>query len=239
MTDKILERIRGLLAHGETVNISQEEAESYIIKAQELMTKYAIDEMLVRDKNTDQIITADFFMVSPYARAKVNAFAQIARVYNCKCVQSRRLGINPKNGKHGMHGWVTGYESDIQQLSVMFTSLLIQSTSAMMKADKGSTHGKSFRQGFIVGYFDHVYWLLKEQRKNVIDEKKQTTSDLLPVLMDRDRLVSEAYKERWPKLIKVSGDSYGSSNGWASGRSAARNADLNNPRISSRKALGR
>ena len=235
MTTKIMEKIRSLLAHGETPKISQEEAESYIKKAQELMTKYAIDELLVKGVSSDKITTVEFFMPSPYANAKTMSFGWIARVYNCRVVNS--AGIRSKDGKKGMYGWVTGYEHDLEQLNVMFTSLLIQCTNAAMKNKDPYENTKSWRHNFIMGFFLHIKRVLEDQRQTSIKES-DSSSDLLPVLADRQRLVEDALHERWPKLYS-STTNLTNNAGYSAGRSAAANADLNNPRISSRKALGR
>lgn len=234
MTSEILEKVRALLAHGETPNISSEEADSYITKAQALMMKYSLDELLVRDRPTDNIVTVEWFIPQPYANAKAQGYYQIVTLFDCRMVQSGRLSI--KYNQPGLAVWTTGYESDISQLVMLLASLSIQCTNAMLNTPV-TGEAKSFRVGFIQGYFTHIQAVLREQRTRT-QKEVDPTGNLLPILRDRKVAVDDAFRDRWPSLGHARIGA-GSSAGFGAGHAAARSADINGPKLTSQRALGR
>ena len=80
----MLNRIRTLLAKAEATEFAAE-AETFTAKAQDLMTRHAIDEALLRAAG-DQPIEIEGVRVhihNPYATEKVQLLNQVARANRC------------------------------------------------------------------------------------------------------------------------------------------------------------
>jgi len=239
-SDRRLEKIRALLAKAETKRIPQEEAEAFAAKAQELMTKWAVDELqlALHGQGLGKIDTVKWFITAPHADVKIYGLGWLAEVHDCKVV------LGPKEyltrGRYrakGVWAWVTGYEADLFRLQAIFHSLLVQCSNEMLRATKPWTcEVTEWRRGFIHGYFSRVTRLFRE--KHHIDIKEADTGRLLPILKSKVDNVEDVFKERWKSLREVSAGSV-TDRGYHSGGKAAERADTGDPRIGSRKALGR
>src|SRR6266571_5058578 len=145
---RILGKIRALLAKAESTEFP-EEAEALSARAQELMAKHSIDHALLaaqsgnRDKPAGRRLPVD----NPYESPKATLLHAVAQANRCRSVWQKALGIST----------VIGFPSDLDAVELLFTSLLVQANTAMLREGaKRDAYGRSrtraFRQSFLVAY---------------------------------------------------------------------------------------
>ena len=145
---RILGKIRALLAKAESTEFP-EEAEALSARAQELMAKHSIDHALLavqsgnRDKPAGRRLPVD----NPYESPKATLLHAVAQANRCRSVWQKALGIST----------VIGFPSDLDAVELLFTSLLVQANTAMLReGTKRDAYGRSrtraFRQSFLVAY---------------------------------------------------------------------------------------
>jgi hypothetical protein len=230
---RVLGKIRALLAKAESTTFA-EEAEALSAKAQELMAKHAIDAAMVGagadersamagggadggDRPTGIRVPVD----DPYAGAKSILLSEVASANRCHAVWSRGLGIST----------VMGFESDLEFVEILYTSLLVQATSAMVAAGSqfdrvGRSRTRSFRQAFLLAYASRIGSRLRAaeaaSRATAADEYGEA---LLPVLADRADAVAAAAAAAFPGAVSRS-VTITNAAGWAAGSAAADLASL-------------
>jgi hypothetical protein len=223
-----LDRVRALLAKAESTSFP-DEAETYTAKAQELMARYSIDHALLsvetgaREQPTGRRVGVD----NPYEAPKVLLLDAVARANRCRSIWSKSFGFVT----------VLGFPSDVDAVELLFTSLLVQATAAMMQAGSrrdayGRSSTRSFRQSFLTAYAQRIGERLTTAAREATVQASQDVAGrpgaerLLPVLASRDAAVGDLADELFPELV---GRSVAVTNreGWASGRAAADRAHLN------------
>lgn len=219
---RILEKVRALLAKAESTTFP-EEAEALSAKAQELMARHAIDEAMVGvaegvgDAPTGVRVPVD----DPYAGAKSVLLAEVAGANRCRAVWSKHLGIST----------VVGFESDLEFVEVLYTSLLVQATSAMVAAGSqvdrsGRSRTRSFRQAFLLAYASRIgHRLRAAEAASRASATEEYGAALVPVLADRSAAVSAARDAAFPGAVSRT-VSISSAAGWAAGSAAADLATL-------------
>ena len=222
---RVLEKVRALLAKAESTTFP-EEAEALSAKAQELMARHAIDSAMVaagggaadvEDGPTGVRVPVD----DPYAGAKSILLAEVAGANRCRAVWSKGLGFST----------VLGFESDLEFVDVLYTSLLVQATSAMVAAGSqvdrgGRSRTRSFRQAFLLAYASRIGQRLREaEAASRAAAAEEYGEALLPVLADRSAAVKAAEAEAFPHLVSRS-VSISNAAGWAAGNAAADLASL-------------
>jgi hypothetical protein len=122
---------------------------------------------------------------------------------------------------------VMGFPADIAATELLYTSLLVQATSAMVHAgapQDGRT--ASFRRSFLTGYAYRIEQRLAEATATASSEaEREHGSSLLPVLASRAEAVHDAVKELFPQIITTT-TPVGNRAGWFAGRAAADRASL-------------
>lgn len=145
---RMLPRIRALLAKAEATGFP-EEAEALSAKAQELMARHSIDEALLAAgaPAADAPRACRLGVEAPYEEAKAVLLHAVADANRCRAVWNEALGFST----------VVGFEPDLEAVELLYTSLLVQATTAMTKAEaaqraKGRKRTKTFRQSFLAAY---------------------------------------------------------------------------------------
>lgn len=149
---RMLMRIRALLAKAEATGFP-EEAEALSAKAQELMARHSIDEALLaaRTHAKDAPGACRIGVEPPYETAKAVLLDAVAGTNRCRAVWNESLGFST----------VVGFEPDLEAVELLYTSLLVQATAAMTKAEAAQRAGgrkrtKSFRQSFLAAYAHRI-----------------------------------------------------------------------------------
>jgi hypothetical protein len=217
---KILARIRALLAKAESTTFP-EEAEALTAKAQELIARHAVEAALLEEGQPRATPVARRLGVDdPYASAKAYLLAQVAAASRCRAVWSGDLGFST----------VFGFPAELDAVELLYTSLLVQATSAMVaegkRPEQRRQRTRGFRQSFLVAFAARIGQRLRETTEAVVSEADSTSGGaLLPVLASRREAIDEAVDEAFPD---ASGRSLSASDrdGWIAGRVAADMASL-------------
>lgn len=230
----MLSRIRALLAKAESTDFP-DEAEALTAKAQELMARHSIDEALLSTGRPDNAPGALRIGVdAPYESPKAMLLDAVADANRCRAVWSKEFGFCT----------IVGFDADLDAVDLLYTSLLVQATTAMQRAgDKrhraGAARTKSFRQSFLVAYAIRIGERLAAAAEHAVAdaaaglrpredgsaERAEPDERLLPVLAAREVAVDDAVDEMFGKLtsqrIRIADDA-----GWFAGREAADRASL-------------
>ncbi|GAA3252458.1 DUF2786 domain-containing protein [Dactylosporangium siamense] len=234
---RMLDRVRALLAKAESTTYPAE-AETYTAKAQELVARHSIDEaLLVARSGADGApstvvpFARRIGVDHPYESEKASLLDAVARANRCHAVWSPELGF----------ATVFGFDSDIDAVDLLHTSLLVQANRAMSAAEPlgvqangkaGRARLKTFRQSFLVGFAVRIGERLTRASEAAVAEAAAgagpgegpataAPQDLLPVLAARDAQVRETMERVFPRTVRGRGTRVDSDEGWDSGRAAA------------------
>jgi Protein of unknown function (DUF2786) len=228
--ERMLSRIRALLAKAEATEFA-EEAEALSARAQELMAKYSIDQALLAadsgraDRPSGRRIAVD----NPYEGPKTSLLQAVALANRCRVIWSKEVGL----------ATVVGFAADLEAVELLFTSLLVQADSAMLRAGSrqdayGRSRTRAFRQSFLVSYAVRIGERLAEAAEHATQEaaaerQAAASTALVPFLAARRQAVDDAVDEMFGGALKR-GRSVRATDaeGWASGRAAADLASLHN-----------
>jgi hypothetical protein len=221
--DRVLKRIRALLAKAEATDHAAE-AETFTAKAQDLMTRHAIDEALLAAAGDGAVtvVARRVHLQSPYAATKASLLNAVATANRCKVIYFDRLAI----------ATVVGVPLDIDQVEMLFISLLIQATRAMTEAGAAQAgsfdRSARFRRSFLAAYAVRIGERLTEATSTAT---KSYGNELVPLLKRQDDAVTAEFERLFPVTRQVSGR-YLDSRGWDAGRRAADRAVFTAGRIS-------
>ncbi|MFB4312359.1 DUF2786 domain-containing protein [Actinomadura sp. GTD37] len=223
--ERVLGKVRALLAKAESTEFP-EEAEALSARAQELMARHSIDHALLAAERGDAGAPAGrrIAVDNPYDAPKAVLLTVVADANRCRAIWHRELGFCT----------VLGFPAELAAVEMLFTSLLVQATSAMVHAGprrdaRGRSRTRSFRHAFLNAYASRIGERLREAAGGAEDRAAADAGgkDLLPVLAARDRAVERAVDTMFPNLAKGRAGSVSNYEGWVAGRAAADLASLN------------
>ena len=215
--NRMLERVRALLAKAESTDFPAE-AEAFSAKAQELIARHSIEEVLTATPD-DAPLARRVGVDHPYESEKASLLDAVARANHCHTVWSPELAFST----------VFGFDADIDAVELLYTSLLVQANRAMARDEpvKGKARIKAFRRSFLVAYAVRIGERLERATRHEIARHESAQhDDLLPVLRGRDLQVREAVTRAFPRTVRARGSRVDSLEGWESGRAAADAAEL-------------
>jgi hypothetical protein len=209
---RLLNRIRSLLAKAENTGFAAE-AETFTAKAQDLMTRHVIDEALLHGSSDHPIEVRGVrvHISNPYPAEKVHLLSQVARANRSRAVWNESLGL----------ATVIGTPTDVDQVEMLFTSLLIQATRAMAQAGArraGSfDRSASFRRSFLMSYAVRI-----GERLNETNDAATASygSALVPLLERQTSAVQQEFDRLFPQTRQARAGRYNVL-GWDAGRAAA------------------
>jgi hypothetical protein len=155
--------------------------------------------------------------------------SEVAMANRCRAVWSQALGF----------ATVFGDEGDLDAVEMLFTSLLVQATRAMVAdGPSGRRPGpaagsatRSFRQSFLVAYARRIGDRLRQASEAAVAEadaaagRGDGAGAMLPVLAQRADAAEAAASAAFPK-VKPFSPTARDPRGWAAGQQAADRADL-------------
>ncbi|QXJ26034.1 DUF2786 domain-containing protein [Actinomadura graeca] len=222
---RMLAKVRALLAKAESTEFP-EEAEALSARAQELIARHSIDHALLAAETGDldgpagRRVAVD----NPYDAPKAVLLTVVADANRCRAVWHRELGFST----------VLGFPADLAAVEMLFTSLLVQATAAMVHAGPkrdaaGRSRTRSFRHAFLNAYAARIGERLRDAAEEATNQATAGAGgkDLLPVLAARDQAVELAVGKMFPNLAKSRAGSVSNYEGWVAGRAAADLASLN------------
>ncbi|MDG3014786.1 DUF2786 domain-containing protein [Speluncibacter jeojiensis] len=226
---RVLGRIRGLLAKAESTDFP-EEAETLTAKAQELMTRYAIGAaLLAADPGSagPKAGARRVHLENPYVGAKFHLLAVIGRANRVQAVFAPDVAI----------ATIVGHRIDLEQVEMLFTSLLVQATRALQGA-KGASGGlagaaghrtTAYRKAFYTGFADRIGERLQRADDRATAEAAAeahlSVDDLLPALARRSAAVDAELTRLFPRTRTTRARPV-DAEGWHAGRAAADDANL-------------
>jgi len=213
---RMLTRIRALLAKAEATGFP-DEAEALTAKAQELTARYSIDEALLaaRAPAPDAPGACRIGVEPPYEQAKAVLLDAVATANHCRTVWNEPFAFST----------VVGFEADLEAVELLYTSLLVQATHAMTKAEAAQRAGgrrrtKTFRQSFFAAYAHRMGIRLAAAAET------QVTDDLLPVLASREVAVTAHADRMFPNTTTTRLRGVTDAAGWTEGAEAADRARM-------------
>lgn len=221
---RMLNRIRALLAKAEATGYPQE-AEALSAKAQELMARHSIDEALLaaRTQAKDTPGACRIGVDAPYETAKAVLLDAVASANRCRSVWHRSLGFST----------VIGFEPDLEAVELLYTSLLVQATTALTKAEAAQRKGgrkrtKTFKQSFLAAYAHRVGDRLRAAAEGQVARTGEDLSagELLPVLAARDVAVADRMETMFPDTVTTRMRGVSDADGWEQGAAAADRAQV-------------
>ncbi|GGO04406.1 DUF2786 domain-containing protein [Micromonospora parathelypteridis] len=223
----MLDRVRALLAKAESTTFPAE-AEALTGKAQELIARHSIDEALLAagSERGDLPGGVRLSTDTPYAGAKALLVQEVAAANRCEAVWSDDLGF----------ATVLGWPADLVAVELLYTSLLVQATAAMLRgrAERRAGSGrrtKVWDESFLNAFALRIGERLRaatEAATNAADQAAAETAGaerLLPVLAARGEAVRERLDTLFPGVTRHR-LSVRDAEGWSSGTSAADRASL-------------
>lgn len=215
----MLTRIRALLAKAEATGFP-EEAEALSAKAQELMARHSIDEALLaaRTHAKDAPGACRIGVEPPYETAKAVLLDAVAGANRCRAVWNEPLAFST----------VVGFEPDLEAVELLYTSLLVQATAAMTKAEAAQRAGgrkrtKTFRQSFLAAYAHRIGDRLATAAEGQVASAE---GELLPVLAARDVAVTDHMEQMFPDTVTTRLRGVDDAAGWQEGAAAADRAQV-------------
>ncbi len=210
------QQVRALLSKAESTDFGPE-AEALVAKAQELITKYALERLVAAAEDHDdsqaEPSTRRIWLDKPYLNAKAALIGEVARANRCRSAFAERYEFSI----------VVGDEPDLDAVELLATSLLLQADTAMFMHGRNSarTRSRAFRQSFLMAYATRI-----GERLQAADETvAANTPGALPVLHDHESRVAGVFEAMVPtqrgRSVRVTDHA-----GWVAGTTAADLANL-------------
>jgi len=231
--DKLLDRVRKLLAKAEDESCTPPEAEALTAKAAELMAKYGIDRALLAavKPETDQPGSKFIEIDNPWGRVKAHLLCGLGSVLRCQAIMITT--------RSGLRVHMFGYESDLERLDVLYTSILMQMWHGMAVTrvpDRASP--RSWRRSWLLGFTSAVIARVRLAEAQAITNQNTADGGVAPgrksgaemVLADRSLVIRNALKAEYPVVRNVRLTYSGS--GYGDGHQAGQRADIGQGRVS-------
>jgi len=210
-----LARVRALLAKAESTNFD-EEAEALSAKAQELISRYALDRLLSQTQHEARRNDPGMrriWLDAPYVRAKAALVHEVASANRCQAAVTESLGFC----------LVVGDSADLDAVELLSTSLLVQANAAMLRHGRrldhaGASRTRSFRQSFLLAYAGRIGERLRAATSEVTTSEEAERA--LPVLRDHEARVAAAFERMVPHTVEKTSN-ITDAEGWAAGLAAA------------------
>ena len=239
-SDRLLGRVRKLLAKAEAEGVTPAEAEALTAKATELMAKYGIDRALLAASRPETDQPGDRVVVvhKPWAKVQAHLLSGLASAMRCKSVL-----LTSRQGLTTVH--LFGYASDLERTDLLYTSVLVQmwhalaATPVPARVSGVAAWRRSWLLGFCAAVISRVSdaeWRAATSAAAPEDGKQSQTA---LVLADRELVIRENAARAYPNTrrtrLTYSGSGYG--DGYREGQ----RADIGSTKLRTRAAgaLGR
>jgi hypothetical protein len=212
-SDRLLDRVRKLLAKAEAEGVTPEEAQALTAKAAELMAKYGIDRALLaaRRPETDQPASRLVAIYNPWARVQAHLLCGLAAALRCQCI------LLPSGAGQRVH--IFGFASDIERTDVLYTSVLVQmwhgliATEVPARASSVRAWRRSWLLGFAAAVIARVQAAEQRAERTASAAADGPHANAAVVLADRSvvirRNVAAAYPVTRTARLTYSGSGFG------------------------------
>ncbi len=214
-----LARVRALLAKAESTEYD-EEAETLSAKAQELISRYALERLLDERRHEQpvggagQVAARRVWIDAPYVMPKAMLIDAVAAANRCTSVITEHLGFST----------VMGAPDDLDAVELLATSLLVQADTALLRRGRhtdrwGTSRTRSFRRSFLLAYASRIGERLHAATADAVQRSSEPGA-LVPLLDRRREQVDGVRDELFPHAVHRA-TTISNGLGWAEGRAAA------------------
>jgi hypothetical protein len=230
--ERVLTRIRKLLAVAEHPATDVTEAETYMARAMALMAKYGVERALLADAGqaADAVDVSEVELRAPYKVEKGLLLNVIAMALRCRVVTSRRFC--EESGRYYQLAKVLGFESDRERVTLLFASLMVQMFGALGRTPvPWGVAVVTFRKSFCHGYTVRIRERLAAAERRAAQEAEGSPARSAEVVLrDREQRVEARFAELFPAARR--GRPYRrSTQGARDGATAADQADIGGSRV--------
>jgi hypothetical protein len=246
--DKILDRIRALLAKAEGTDYP-EEAETYSAKAAELMARHNVEQAMLagRDVKADPVEAKSIILEDPHAKVKALLLHNVAAPLSCTILYM------PGGSGRKDKAMLYGHRSDIERVEMLYTSLLLQAVRAVSQVRpdaqryfnwrEGTYEWRkpaaatvaSYRRSWLNGFARRVGERLKDATTQAVQEHGRPGTDV--VLRNRLQDAKALMREQYPRT-RTANFSANRMDGYSAGQAAGSRADIGQRRFAgSRSAI--
>ena len=217
---RLTARVQALLRKAESTSFPAE-AEALTAKAQDLLTRYALDAALVESVDGGRSPAVRRVAVTgAYGSGRAMLLGAVAHANRCVAVWDAAAST----------AMVVGFAIDLDATELLWGSLQHQGESAVVAAgpqrdQSGRSRTRSWRAAFWVAFAQRIGQRLEEINRATTVEMSGAADDLAPVLASRQRDVDAAVRQHFPRLTRRRAQ-VSNGDGWAAGRTAADRADL-------------
>ncbi|WP_162243684.1 DUF2786 domain-containing protein [Aeromicrobium sp. Root344] len=211
---KTIVRVRALLAKAESTEFAPE-AEALTAKAQDIMTRHAIDEALLHDDAGDPVDVQGIRVLidHPYALEKARLLDVVARANRTRAVWNDFASSMT----------LLGVPTDLEQVEMLFTSALVQATRAMTQAGQearpsAGERSSAFRKAFLSAYATRIGERLTA---STAEAASAYGTDLVPVFQRQAEAIDEEFDRLFPHVTSGSRRATFDARGWDAGMRAA------------------
>ena len=229
-SSRLLDRVRKLLAKAEDESVTPPEAQALTAKAAELMAKYGIDRALLAaerpetDKPANRMLDID----NPWARVKAHLLCGLGSSLRCQAIL---LSTSTGSKVH-----VFGFQSDLERLDVLYTSVLIQMWHGLAGAQvpEWSRSPRAWRRSWLLGFAAAVIARVRTAERDAQAHAQATAppgegSRAALVLADRALVIRRNVEQEYP-VTRTARMTY-SGTGYGAGFAKGQQADLGTRRV--------
>ena len=221
-SSRLLDRVRKLLAKAEDESVTPPEAQALTAKAAELMAKYGIDRALLAadrpetDKPANRMLDID----NPWARVKAHLLCGLSSSLRCQAIL---LSSSTGSKVH-----VFGFQSDLERLDVLYTSVLIQMWHGLTGAEvpSWSRSPRAWRRSWLLGFATAVISRVRAAEQaaasRATSAADSTGSRTALVLADRTQVIRGEAERAYPltRTARITYSGTGYRDGYAKGQQA-------------------
>ena len=233
--ERLLERVRKLLAKAEADGVTTAEAQALTAKAAELMAKYGIDRALLaaRQPDTDKPGNRIVDIYNPWARVQAHLLCGLAAALRCQCI------LLPCEAGQRVH--MFGYASDLERADVLYTSVLVQMWHGLVATDvpAGARSVRAWRRSWLLGFAAAVIARVQAAERDAERSASAAaagdgSSGAALVLADRALMIRQHVARAYP-VTRTARVTY-SGSGYRDGYAEGRRADIGAGRVGGRRA---
>jgi hypothetical protein len=219
---RLLDRVRKLLAKAEDESVTPPEAQALTAKAASLMAKYGIDRALLAASRpeTDRPSSRMLDIDRPWARVKAHLVCGLGSALRGQAILlSTQTGVK-------VH--LFGYQSDLERLDVLYTSVLIQMWHGLAGAEVPSwcSSPRAWRRSWLLGFATAVISRVRAAEHaaacRATAPAAADASRTALVLADRAQLIRREAERAYPltRTARVTYSGTGYRDGYANGQRA-------------------
>jgi hypothetical protein len=224
--ERVHAKVRALLRKAESTTFPAE-AEALTAKAQDLLTRHALDDALLSgsDHGSLQPVVRAVPIAAAYASGRAMLLGAVGAPNRCSVVWDPQAST----------AMVVGFPADVDAVELLWASLTTQAEVAIAAAGpkvdaRGRSRTRSWRGAFWAAFSQRIGQRLADQSQATVAAvvAEEGSGAALPVLASRQREVDDAVRRAFPRL-RSRRTSVSNGDGWVAGQQAAESASLSGP----------